>query len=96
MEGYSTAKGQKKKLLSDTEKRIMELDRIFKHLYEDNITGKLTDERFQKLSADYEAEQAGLQAQAAELQKEIWKVESKSANVERFCPSSGSTRKSRN
>ncbi len=75
---------KKKKLLSDTEKRIMELDRIFKHLYEDNITGKLTDGRFQKLSADYEAEQAGLQAQAAELQKEIWEVESKSANVERF------------
>ncbi len=75
---------KKKKLLSDTEKRIMELDRIFKHLYEDNITGKLTDERFQKLSADYEAEQAGLQTQAAELQKEIWEVESKSANVERF------------
>ena len=51
---------KKKKLLSDKEKRIAELDRIFKHLYEDNVTGKLTDERFQKLSADYEAEQAGL------------------------------------
>ncbi len=75
---------KKKKLLGDTEKRIMELNRIFKHLYEDNITGKLTDGRFQKLSADYEAEQAGLQTQAAELQKEIWEVESKSANVERF------------
>ena len=29
---------------------------IFKRLYEDNISGKLTDERFHKLSTDYEAE----------------------------------------
>ena len=75
---------KKKKLLTDAEKRISELDRIFKHLYEDNITGKLTDERFKKLSADYEAEQAALQAQANSLREEIQEEESKCANVERF------------
>lgn len=74
---------KKKKLLTDAEKRISELDRIFKHLYEDNITGKLTDERFKKLSADYEAEQAALQTQANSLREEI-QEESKCANVERF------------
>lgn len=75
---------KKKKLLIDAEKRISELDRIFKHLYEDNITGKLTDERFKKLSADYEAEQAALQTQANSLREEIQEEESKCANVERF------------
>lgn len=75
---------KKKKLLTDAEKRISELDRIFKHLYEDNITGKLTDERFKKLSADYEAEQAALQTQANSLREEIQEEESKCANVERF------------
>lgn len=75
---------KKKKLLTDVEKRISELDRIFKHLYEDNITGKLTDERFKKLSADYEAEQAALQTQANSLREEIQEEESKCANVERF------------
>ena len=75
---------KKKKLLTDAEKRISELDRIFKHLYEDNITGKLTDERFKKLSADYEAEQAALQTQANSLREEIQEAESKCANVERF------------
>lgn len=75
---------KKKKLLTDAEKRISELDRIFKHLYEDNITGKLTDERFKKLSADYEAEQAALQTQANSLREEIQEDESKCANVERF------------
>ena len=53
------------------EKRITELDMIFKRLYEDNISGKLTDERFHKLSTDYEAEQTGLQTQAAILREEI-------------------------
>lgn len=33
-------------------KRITELDAIFKRLYEDNISGKLSDERFQKLSSE--------------------------------------------
>ena len=75
---------KKKKLLTDAEKRISELDRIFKHLYEDNLTGKLTDERFKKLSADYEAEQAALQTQANSLREEIQEEESKCANVERF------------
>lgn len=75
---------KKKKLLTDAEKRISELDRIFQHLYEDNITGKLTDERFKKLSADYEAEQAALQTQANSLREEIQEEESKCANVERF------------
>ena len=75
---------KKKKLLTDAEKRISELDRIFKHLYEDNITGKLTDKRFKKLSADYEAEQAALQTQANSLREEIQEEESKCANVERF------------
>lgn len=75
---------KKKKLLTDAEKRISELDRIFKHLYEDNITGKLTDERFKKLSADYEAEQAALQTQVNSLREEIQEEESKCANVERF------------
>ena len=75
---------KKKKLLTDAEKRISELDRIFKHLYEDNITGKLTDERFKKLSADYEAEQAALQTQANSLREEIQEEERKCANVERF------------
>ena len=75
---------KKRRLLSESEKRITELDMIFKRLYEDNISGKLTDERFHKLSTDYEAEQAGLQAQAAILREEIEETEIKSANVDRF------------
>ena len=66
------------------EKPIAELDNIFKGLYEDNISGKLTDERFRKLSQDYEGEQGGLKNQVLLLCEEIEAVESKSANVDRF------------
>ena len=43
---------KRKRQLADSEKRITELDTIFRRLYEDNISGKLSDERFQKLSSE--------------------------------------------
>lgn len=75
---------KRKRTLADAEKRIAELDNIFKRLYEDNISGKLSDERFHKLSTDYEKEQHNLQSQTVSLHAEIEAEESKSANVDRF------------
>ena len=75
---------KKKKLLTESEKRIAELDNIFMRLYEDNISGKLTDERFRKLSQNYENEQSSLKDQVVLLREEIEKVESQCANVDRF------------
>ncbi len=51
---------QRKKKLEQARKRITELDRIFKRIYEDDITGTINHERFLKLSAEYEAEQREL------------------------------------
>ena len=48
---------QKKKRLAEIQKRIGELDTIFQRIYEDNIIGKLSDERFMKMSKGYEDEQ---------------------------------------
>lgn len=45
---------RKRETLSKADQRISELDKIISHLYEDNFAGKLTDERFIKLSHDYE------------------------------------------
>ncbi|MEY8379268.1 hypothetical protein AALD22_26685 [Lachnospiraceae bacterium 56-18] len=42
-------------------KRIVELDRIFKRIYEDDISGAISHDRFLKLSAEYEAEQRELE-----------------------------------
>lgn len=47
---------QRRKELEQAKKRIAELDRIFKRIYEDDISGAISHERFLKLSADYETE----------------------------------------
>lgn len=58
-EAEKAVKRQKKKL-EQARKRIAELDRIFKRIYEDDINGTISHERFLKLSAEYEAEQKEL------------------------------------
>lgn len=52
-------------------KRIAELDRIFKRIYEDDINGTISHERFMKLSTEYEAEQKELTEKVAAEQKEV-------------------------
>ena len=70
--------------LDKLRRREQELTALFKRLYEDTISGKLSDERFQKLSVGYEQEQHQLQDVAVALRGEIEAEERKSANVERF------------
>ena len=74
----------KKKELEATEKRIAELSAIFKRLYEDSVTGRISDERFTELSADYEAEQKELKERAARLREELSKAQEATANAEKF------------
>ena len=54
---------KRKREIAQAEKRIGELDRIFKRIYEDDISGTISHERFLKLSTDYEAEQRELTEQ---------------------------------
>lgn len=51
---------KRKREITQAEKRITELDRIFKRIYEDDISGTISHERFLKLSAEYETEQREL------------------------------------
>ena len=75
---------RKRETLSKAESRIAELDNLFKHLYEDNVTGKLSDERFIKMSHDYELEQSNLKAMAEVLREEIKQQEKQKTNVKAF------------
>ena len=61
---------QRQQLLNQ-ENRISEIDRIIQRLYEDNVSGKLSDERFVKLSQNYEVEQAELNAQMLILKDKV-------------------------
>ena len=74
----------KKRQIAKYEKRVLELDGLFKRIYEDNVKGKLSDSRFELLSADYEKEQALLTETVKNLSAEIERTEEQTDNVERF------------
>ena len=72
------------KQLEQAQERIAEVSRIIKRLYEDNVNGKISDERFMELSADYEQEQRELKDRAAALQAELDKSQAATVNAEKF------------
>lgn len=74
----------KRRQLTQGERRIEELDRLFKRIYEDNANEKLSDSRFQMLSDDYEQEQAELRERLLQLDDEITQQEEQAENIERF------------
>ena len=65
-------------------RRVSEIDIIIKKLYEDNVTGKISDERFEKLTETYETEQADLRQTIDFLRKEIAVNRDESEAVTRF------------
>lgn len=64
--------------------RISKLDTIIQRLYEDNVEGKISDERFIKMSDTYEAEQKELASRVTALQDFIDHAKEKSLNAEHF------------
>ncbi len=73
-----------KKQLSENEKRIAELDRLFIKIYEDNAKGCLSDEKFEMMSQRYEEEQSQLKSELVTLQKNIEVQEQQTENLEKF------------
>ena len=66
---------RKRETLAKADTRIAELDRIISRLYEDNVIGKLSDERFIKMSHDYELEQSNLKSMAEVLRKDLQELD---------------------
>ena len=83
-DGGKRRNAARKKELEAAEKRISELSAIFKRLYEDSVTGRISDERFTELSADYEAEQKELKERAAAIRAELSKAQEATVNAEKF------------
>ena len=75
---------RKRETLAKADTRIAELDRIISRLYEDNVIGKLSDERFIKMSHDYELEQSNLKSMADVLRKDLKQQEQQKTNVKAF------------
>lgn len=59
-----------KRELEQSQACIHKLDEIIQRLYEDNIEGKISDERFAKMSENYETEQKMLESRVAELRSQ--------------------------
>lgn len=70
--------------LEQQTRRIGEIDTIIQRLYEDSISGKISDERFAKMSVTYENEQRELEASTAELKKQVEACEQQEVNVKSF------------
>ena len=73
-----------KKRLAQSEKQVSELDKLFTRIYEDNVSGKLSDERFEMMSKNYEAEQKELRQIIPELSQYIKASEQKNADTAQF------------
>ena len=74
----------RRKRLERNENRIAELKRLFIRIYEDNASGRLSDERFDMLSLTYDAEQKQLEAECITLRQEIEVQERQNENIEKF------------
>ena len=60
-----------KKDIVNLQARCDNLDELFKRLYEDMVSGRISNERFDMLSADYEAEQKNIKEEIERLQQLI-------------------------
>ena len=76
-------KRQRQQLQKD-EYRFNEIDRIIQQLYEDNLLGKISDERFVKLSQSYEEEQEQLQTSISDLTEKLAKQQEDNLNISKF------------
>ena len=70
--------------IASGEKRNAEIDQLIKKLYEDNVSGRLSDKRFEMMLADFEQEQSELEKSIADMQAEVNSFEANSMNGELF------------
>lgn len=70
--------------LSRAKKRIAEIDTLIQKIYEDNASGKLSDERYATLSLSYEEEQKTLKVAVPELQSFLETETDKTESLQRF------------
>ena len=75
---------RRKREVGQARKRIAELDRIFKRIYEDDISGAISHDRFLKLSAEYEAEQRELEEKVKADQQEVDTYEQNKSDFDSF------------
>ena len=79
-----TERRLKEKELKSLLTRDDELDGLFERIYEDNVSGKLSDDRFAKMSRRYEEEQKELSEKIKKLRTEIDRQNSRATSTDMF------------
>lgn len=80
----SSKKSEKAKLMTTVEnsrRRISEIDMIISRIYEDNILGKLSDERYSRMASGYETEQRNLIAIAEKSETRLHEIEQSTTDM---------------
>ncbi len=75
---------QNQRQLAQAQKRLNDLEKLITRLYEDHVLGSLPDERYRKMTADYEAEQARLKTGITVLEEMINQQQEDTDNYDRF------------
>ena len=81
---YEREKRFRQQKLAELNARYSEVDMLFERTYEDNVSGKLSDERFMKLSQRYDEEQQSLKKEIAELESICDKEDSRVYSKNQF------------
>jgi len=88
MEAYGEEKkkelSEKRKELNKAKKRVSEIDNLIQRIYEDNASGKLSDERYAIMSMAYEKEQQELKESIVTLEEYLSTETDKTENLQRF------------
>lgn len=74
----------KRREFEKAKKRIAEIDKLIQRIYEDNVIGKLSDERFATLSNTYEIEQKELKEKLPEMESYLEAETDKTVNLQKF------------
>ena len=70
--------------LEQSTQRLTKLDSIIQRLYEDNLDGKISDDRFDKMTATYEQEQKDLEVRVIALRETLSKAKGQRLNIDSF------------
>lgn len=84
MQAAETERSYKRRELDKLTVRDKELDTLFERIYEDNLAGKLSDERFARMSKSYEQEQGEIGKRIKVLRSELKKETSQLYTADMF------------
>lgn len=84
MQNQKSDLAKKKRDAEKAKRRVLELDKLFSKLYEDRTLGSLSEERYLKMTAAYEQEQAELNALIQSAEQEISESVDTKSGIDKF------------